>query len=184
MTSKRLGRGLDFLISSRDKEEQAGLIHLSIADIKSNRFQPRVHFDEQKIEELAQSIRTNGVIQPILVRKTGDSYELIAGERRIKASLRAGKRTIPAVLLDIPDDQLLDLALIENLQREDLDPIEEAQAFHRMVSHRGMSHEEIGEIVGKHRSHVSNSLRLLDLPEKIRDHVSRGTIEVNIVFNL
>lgn len=182
MAPKRLGRGLDFLISSPVQTEEAPeetarpVSEISIDQIRSNRFQPRKNFSKEAIEELSSSIRKNGVIQPIAVRKDGEEFELIAGERRLRACRNLGYETIPAVLVDVNESKLLELALVENLQREDLNPIEESHAFQIMVDRKGMTHEEIGKIIGKHRSYVSNAIRLLDLPDKIQDEVSRETI--------
>ena len=182
MAPKRLGRGLDFLISSptqTEEEPQAksgSSLDISINKIRSNRFQPRKSFSEEAILELASSIQKNGVIQPVVVRKAGENFELIAGERRLRACQKLGHETIPAIQVDISESKLLELALVENLQREDLNPLEESEAFQMMADVKGMTHEEIGKVIGKHRSYVSNSIRLLDLPDKVKKEVSRETI--------
>jgi len=176
MDSKRLGRGLDFLIPKTVDEKQNAVNSIPLRQIKRNRFQPRSDFNEEKINELALSIKENGVVQPILVRQDAGKFELIAGERRLKACKFLGLDSIPAIILEIRESQLLEFALVENLQRDDLNPIEEARAFQMFVQLQGLTHEEIAQKVGKHRTYVSNSLRLLDLPERIQESVSRGTI--------
>jgi len=133
--------------------------------------QPRRRFDEQKLEELAQSIRSNGVVQPLLVRRVGNRYQLIAGERRWRASQLAGIQKVPAVVKDIPDDKLLELALIENIQRQELNPIEEAQAYKRLMDSLGLTQEGVALRVGRDRSFITNHLRLLRLPEDIQQYV-------------
>jgi ParB family chromosome partitioning protein len=143
-----------------------------------NPFQPRIHFDETSLEELAQSIRTNGLIQPIIVRKAGTRYEIIAGERRWRASQRAGLLRVPIVVKDVPDEKLLEVALIENIQRENLNPIDEALAYRRLIDDFKMKQEELATAVGKDRSSVANYLRLLKLPEKVRNHVATGALSM------
>lgn len=176
MAEKRLGRGLDFLIPSSLETQADSVSQIQITQIKKNRFQPREVFDEDRHKELASSIKENGVIQPILVRQEGGQYELIAGERRLRACSSLGHETIPAIILNISDAQLLEFALVENIQREDLNPMEEARAFQMFVQFQGLTHEDIANRIGKHRTYVTNSLRLLDLPSRIQDEVSRGTI--------
>ena len=178
MQEKKLGRGLDYLlsISKEDLKEDTKIEHIKIKDIRKNRFQPRENFSESALQDLTISIKENGVLQPILVRKDGLYYELIAGERRLKASDAIGNETIPSIVLDIPDNKLLQLALIENLQREDLTAIEEARAYQALLRLDNLTHEELAEKIGKSRSTITNALRLLDLPHEIQDNVSRGTI--------
>ena len=146
-------------------------LEVDIDLLRPNKFQPRTHMDDGRIDELARSIRSNGVIQPIVVRKAEHGYEIVAGERRWRASQRAGLLKVPVVVRDIPDDRLLAAALIENIQREDLNPIEEAHAYRRLGDEFGLTQEQIAESVGKDRSSVANYVRLLRLPEEIRDHV-------------
>jgi ParB family chromosome partitioning protein len=176
MAERRLGRGLEYLIpSTRDKHKET-VEQIPLRLVRKNRFQPREMFDDAKIQELAQSIKENGVIQPILVRQEGSRFELIAGERRLKACEFLKLESIPAIILNVSETQLLEYALAENIQREDLNPIEEARAFDVFARFQGLTHEEIAQKLGKHRTYVTNSLRLLDLPEKIQAEVSRGTI--------
>jgi ParB family chromosome partitioning protein len=179
MAEKRpaLGRGLSALIP--DAAVPAVNEHSLDVDsdlIRPNRFQPRAAMDETKIDELARSIRANGIIQPIVVRRVDGGYEIVAGERRWRASQRAGLLRVPVVVRDIPDERLLALALIENIQREDLNPIDEAKAFQALIGRVGLTHDQVSERVGKQRSSITNSLRLLGLPVEVQEMVSRGTL--------
>lgn len=180
MAKKALGKGLDALISGKFEEEvmRDSIRFLKLEEIIPNRYQPRKSFDDEKIEELAQSIRENGIIQPVVVRGAGEKFELIIGERRFRASQRAGLQEIPAVVKDYSEDKLLELALIENLQREDLNPVEEAFAYRTMLEREKITQEELAKRIGKSRSYIANMIRLLELPDEIRDSVSRGTISV------
>jgi ParB family chromosome partitioning protein len=183
MADKRpaLGRGLSALIPDAPAapptpSERA--LEVDIDLLRPNKFQPRTHMDDGRIEELSRSIRSNGVIQPIVVRKAESGYEIVAGERRWRASQRAGLLKVPIVVRDIPDDRLLAAALIENIQRENLNPIEEAHAYRRLADEFGMTQEQIAESVGKDRSSIANYVRLLRLPAEIRDHVGAGTLSM------
>jgi ParB family chromosome partitioning protein len=174
MADKRpaLGRGLSALIPDAPAPQAAERgLDVDIDLLQPNKFQPRTQMDEGRIEELARSIRSNGVIQPIVVRKADNGYEIVAGERRWRASQRAGLLKVPVVVRDIPDERLLAAALIENIQREDLNPIEEAHAYRRLGDEFGLTQEQIAESVGKDRSSVANYVRLLRLPPEVRDHV-------------
>jgi len=144
--------------------------------IEPNPLQPRTVFAQDRLEELAQSIRANGVIQPLIVRRSGDRYELVAGERRWRASRMAGLAAVPVVVQDFADDRMLEVALIENIQREDLNPIEAAQAFDRLVREMGLSHEEIGRRTGKDRSSIANMIRLLRLPAEVQRLVAENRL--------
>ena len=171
---KALGRGLSALLPERPQapsaEEAAGaILRIPIDAISPNPLQPRHVFEPEKLAELAQSIRANGIIQPLIVRRRGpDHYELVAGERRWRAARMAGLDTVPALIQDLADERLLEITLVENIQREDLNPIELAQAFDRMARELQLSHEEIGRRTGKDRSTVTNMLRLLRLPEEVQ----------------
>ena len=147
-----------------------------LGDIEPNPYQPRHHMDEDGIEDLAKSIERHGVVQPILVRRAGDGYQIIAGERRWRAAKRAGLGTIPCIVDDVNDEGALELALIENLQRDDLTGIEAALGYRRLVEEFALTQEQVAEYVGKSRSSVANTLRLLDLPEAIRDSIGNGTV--------
>ena len=177
-----LGRGLDaiFLDNSIEEEETHGenkvsKIKLSMIDPKSD--QPRKYFDKEALEELASSIAENGLLQPILVREYGDSrYQIIAGERRFRASKLAGLSEIPAIVLDKDDRKVAEIALIENIQREDLNPVEEAMAFRALIKEYDLTQEELSEKVGKSRSAIANTMRLLDLPDEILTMVAAGEL--------
>ena len=155
----------------------AGLQELRISEIKASADQPRKHFPEAGIEELANSIKEQGVLQPIIVKKSGSGYELICGERRLKAAERAGLNLIPAIIKDIAEDKLLEWALVENIQREDLNAIEEAQAYLRLVEERGLSQEQVADRVGKNRATVANTIRLLRLPREVLDELAIGRLQ-------
>ncbi len=185
MSRKVLGRGLEALISASTASEAvegkqcpwAVAPELPIHAIEPNPFQPRTRFDEAALKELADSIRSTGVIQPILVRQHGvGEYQLVAGERRMRAAQLAGLTKIPAIIRDYDDRGMMELALIENIQREDLNPIDEAKAYQALVDKVGLTHDQLSERVGKQRSSISNSLRLLALPPEVKDMVSRGTL--------
>src|SRR5262245_44971022 len=169
MHRKVLGRGLDALIpgssSVATAEVNDGVRELPISMIGPNPFQPRVRFDDEAIRELASSIKSSGVLQPVLVRRFGgDGYQLVAGERRLRAARLAGLEKIPAVMREYDDQEMLEVALIENVQREDLNPIEEAKAYHLLVAQAKLTHDQISERVGKQRVSITNALRLLLLP--------------------
>lgn len=149
---------------------------ISIEKIQPNPDQPRTHFNESELEELSESIRENGVLQPLLVRKRGNKYEIIAGERRYQASKMAGLDTLPVIIKDVDDQKVLELALIENLQRSDLNPIEEAKGYKRLIKTSGMTQEALSRAVSKSRSTITNSLRLLDLPEPVQDLLFEGKL--------
>ncbi|MEP7027511.1 MAG: ParB/RepB/Spo0J family partition protein [Candidatus Eisenbacteria bacterium] len=149
---------------------------IALERIVPNPKQPRIEFDEDALGELAESIRSQGVLQPVLVRPAGDHYQLIAGERRFRASQRIGLATIPAIVRPISDDEILEVALIENLQREDLNAIEEALGYRRLVEELQYTHERLSERVGKNRTSITNALRLLALPATVQTMVSRGTL--------
>jgi ParB family chromosome partitioning protein len=149
---------------------------LDIEAIQPNPYQPRKIFDPEKIEELAVSLRSSGIIQPLVVRKGSDGYELIVGERRWRAAIKAGLKQVPVIIKDASDEQVLKLSLIENLQRENLNPIEEAEAYYRLIEDFKLLQEAVGEVVGKNRSTITNALRLLKLPEEIKKDLSLGKI--------
>ena len=170
-----LGRGLAALIPQRDEGGRPTL-ELPISDIVRNPYQPRQEFDEDSLDELAASIAEHGVLQPILVNETPDGYVLVAGERRLRASQRAGLERIPAVVRSVAVREQLALALVENLQRTDLSPLDEARAFRRMIVDFGLTQEEVAARVGRSRSGVANTVRLLDLPRPVQDALAAGTI--------
>lgn len=175
-----LGRGLDSLISNAvDSSSSDRLTTVAIADIQPGRYQARVQIDDEALQELADSIKAQGIIQPVIVRERGLSqYELIAGERRWRASQLAGLTEIPVVIKTISDETALAMGLIENLQRENLNPIEEAQGLKRLADEFGLTHETIAKAVGKSRSAISNTLRLLSLPEPVQDMLYQRRLEM------
>jgi len=168
-----LGRGLGALIPRAN----AGLREIAVDAIKPNPWQPRTIFDEQELEELAQSIREHGVLQPVLVSQQPDgSYQLITGERRWRAVKKAGMATLPAVVKEVTPQASLELALVENIQRRDLNPLEEAHAFRQLLDEHGLTQEQLGQRIGKSRVAITNTLRLLHLPEAVRDALASGSI--------
>lgn len=184
MTRKVLGRGLDALISGDTAAvatdglpPHAGTTELQVEAISPNPFQPRKRFDDTTLRELADSIKASGVLQPLLVRRTapGD-YQLVAGERRLRAAQIVGLKKVPVVVKEVDDRAMMELALVENIQREALDPIEEARAYQTLIEKVGLTHEKLSERVGKQRVTITNSIRLLSLPSEVMDMVSRGTL--------
>jgi ParB family transcriptional regulator, chromosome partitioning protein len=173
-----LGKGLSALIPDAPEPVRPGVLEVDVDRLAPNEHQPRLQMDETKLEELAASIKANGVIQPILVRRAGDRYHIIAGERRWRAAQRAGLHKVPVVVRDVSDGdkQLLELALIENLQREGLGPIDEALAYQRLATEFSLTQDQIAAAVGKDRSSVANFMRLLKLPEEVRGDLSSGAL--------
>jgi ParB family chromosome partitioning protein len=171
-----LGRGLDALIGKSESPEE-GVRTLPVASLRPNRLQPRARFDEAAIEELAQSIRAQGIVQPLVVTPQGEGWTIIAGERRWRAARKAGLETVPVVVREVTDDrELLELALVENLQRTDLNSVEEAEAYAALQEKFGLSQEEVAVRVGKARTTVTNALRLLRLPEEVRELLREGRL--------
>ena len=175
MKKKALGRGLEALIPDV-KQPDPATSEIDIDRISPNPSQPRLKFDDARLEELAASIRENGILQPVLVRPFGNGYQLIAGERRLSAAQRAGLLKVPAVVRDVPDDRILELALVENIQREPLNPMEEAQAYQRLIDLTNETQEQVSERLGKDRSTVANGLRLLKLPPAVKLLVADGKL--------
>lgn len=177
-TKRGLGRGLNALISTMEdtQNDKSGVLMLKINDVEPREGQPRKHFDDEKLTQLAESIKQHGIIQPIIVKKEDDMYKIIAGERRWRAAKIAGVKTIPAIEKNISSKEVMEIALIENLQREDLNPIEEAEAYDKLIKEYEMTQEALSNILGKSRPAITNSLRLLMLPEKIKKYVVSGDI--------
>jgi ParB family chromosome partitioning protein len=178
---KALGRGLKALIGEPEefaRYEPSSQNHIMIDDIEPNPFQPRENFDDQKLADLASSIKRNGVLQPIILRRIGDKYQIVAGERRWRAAQKAELMSIPAIVRDASDEDMLTLALIENLQRQDLNPIEEATAYQDLIERYDLTQDHLALYIGKDRSTIANTLRLLALPADIQAHVSRGTLSM------
>jgi ParB family chromosome partitioning protein len=189
MVKKRgLGKSLDALLAytgleprasiSTRFESQESFRSMHVDQIQCGKYQPRRDMDGEALEELASSIRTQGIIQPLIVRSVGDKYEIIAGERRWRAAQLAGLTEVPVIVRDIPDETAIAIALIENIQREDLNPIEESMAMQRLISELGMTHQQVAEAIGKSRASVTNLLRLLMLPEEIKYMLEHGQIEM------
>ena len=183
MDKKRaLGKGLAALIPEDaikrevERKDSAAIAYLKVSEIQPSRFQPREDFNEERLQELISSIKEKGFLQPILVHKTADGYELIAGERRLRAAKSLNMLEIPAIVKAVSDEDVLVLSIIENVQREELNPIEEAHAFYQLMQEFYFTQERLAQSVGKDRSTVANILRLLNLPKEIQDAVSRGTI--------
>jgi ParB family transcriptional regulator, chromosome partitioning protein len=187
--AKGLGMGLQALLgeaarpmASESAPDQGasrgGVREIDLARIKPNPNQPRMHFDEEALDELAESIRQRGVLQPILLRPDGEDYLIIAGERRWRAAQRARIHSIPAIVREIDDSTTAELALIENIQRQDLNPLEEAEGYRQLMQSHGHTQDDVGRIVHKSRSHVANLLRLLDLPEFVRESLLKGDISM------
>lgn len=173
-----LGRGLGLLVGEADAET-AGMradSTLPLDRIRPNKDQPRRTFDDVELAELADSIRQNGVLQPLLVRDRGNYYEIVAGERRYQAARAAGLDEVPVIIRDISDDDVFKLALIENLQRSDLSPLEEANGYRQLIKEKGLTQEELAKILSKSRSTITNTLRLLDLPEEVQELVETGRL--------
>ena len=176
MERKALGKGLAALIPEKKTVEKNEIIYVQSDQIKPNPFQPREEFVQEHIQELAQSIKEKGVIQPLLVRRKGDYYELIAGERRLRACNLLGLKEIPLIVKDIEDRDSLEYALIENVQRENLNPIEEAHAYQHLIDKFQVTQEKISEAIGKGRATIANTLRLLKLPHEIQEELKKGRI--------
>ena len=187
---KALGRGLEELFSSEPldiakvEEEiinntpKEQITEINLDELRSNPYQPRKNFDEESLQELASSIKTYGVFQPIIAKKSIKGYEIVAGERRVKASRLAGLKTIPAIIKDFTDEEMMELALLENLQRENLSALEEAEAYYKLKEKLNLTQEELAEKVGKSRSHITNMLGLLDLPAEIKDDIIKGDLSM------
>ena len=179
MAKGKLGRGLDFLLAKEEEvapAEDEMVLQLAVTDIHPNRHQPREDFNEEALEGLMDSIAVNGIIQPIVVRRDGEGYEIIAGERRWRAAKRLDFPRVPAIVKQVDDVQSLELALIENIQRQDLNPIEKAKAYRELINRFSLTQDQAAAKLGMNRSSVANMLRLLELPQDIQELVSRGTL--------
>lgn len=185
MKKKRLGRGLGSLIGNidevtrvDDEEKSDGLIELDIDRIHRGKYQPRKNFDQESLQELADSISSQGIVQPVVVRPEGDHFELVAGERRWRAAQLAGLQKVPAVIRELDARSAAAIALIENIQREDLNPLEQAQAFSRLIEEFDLTHQQVADSVGRSRAAVSNLLRLLDLADPVKQQVNKGLLDM------
>jgi ParB family chromosome partitioning protein len=173
-----LGRGLGALIPGSSPAERRGVINLGIEEIHPDKHQPRRHFDEAHIAELAESIKSKGLLLPLIVRRAHEGYVLVAGERRWRAAQKAGLRELPAMVREVSEKEAFELALIENIQREDLNPLEEAEAYKRLIDEHGLTQDELASRVHKERSTVANALRLLRLPDSIKQAIVAGQLSM------
>jgi len=178
MTRQALGKGLSALLKDREATAESELREIDIDLLEPNPFQPRQVFADSKLEELSQSIRTHGFVQPLIVRRQGSRYQIVAGERRWRAAQRLGLLRVPALVREVSNEKLLEVSLIENIQRENLNPIEEARAYHRLASEFGLTQEEIAQRTGKDRSSVANFLRLLKLPNEIQQMLQEDVLSM------
>lgn len=178
MERKALGKGISALIPNKEPEEikHQDVLYVKLEQIKPSPFQPREDFDLQSMEELTQSIKEKGVIQPVLVRRKGQDYELIAGERRLRAANLLNLKEIPAIIKDVEDRDSLEIALIENIQRQSLNPIEEAHAYQYLIDKFQVTQEKISQVLGKARVSITNTLRLLNLPQEIQEEMKKGRL--------
>ncbi len=177
MEGRALGKGLSALIPEKSAKEE-DVLHIKVSEIRNNSLQPRINYDEEKIAELIQSIKEKGVLQPILVRQKDQGYEIIAGERRLRAARALKLEKVPVIIKNVNDQEALVLALVENIQREELNPIEEAQAFSRLINEFSFTQDSVAQSVGKDRSTISNLVRLLKLPEDIQKSVFDGKLSM------
>ncbi len=188
---KALGRGLEELFNNEpmdyekieekiiEETDNDSIIEIPLSELRSNPYQPRKNFDEKALQELADSIKEHGVFQPIIAKKSIKGYEIIAGERRVKASMLAGKTTIPAIIRDFSDQDMMEIALLENLQRENLNALEESMAYKKLLDELNLTQEELSKRLGKSRSHITNMLGLLTLPEDVKDMIMDGKLSMS-----
>lgn len=188
--TKKLGKGLDAIFNEASqgadiqsminaiekKAPQLSQVMVALKDIRPNPYQPRKHFDEGKLNELAQSIQEYGIFQPILLKESIKGYEIVAGERRFRAAQIVGLKEVPAIIVEFTDQQMMEIALLENIQREDLNAIEEAQAYQSMMKKLKLTQEELAKRIGKSRAHIANTVRLLKMPKQLQDYVLDGTL--------
>jgi ParB family chromosome partitioning protein len=177
MVRRGLGKGLEALIPNiEEKKEKEGVIELNINDIEPNVGQPRKNFDDQKLLQLSESIKQHGIVQPLIVKKDGNVYKIVAGERRWRAARLAKLKTVPVIVKELSGKQTMEIALIENIQREDLNPIEEAEAYEKLINEYNMTQEEISKSVGKSRPAIANAIRLLSLQDRLKEMVINGSL--------
>lgn len=176
MVKKGLGKGLESIIPISNIKDRTYVMEVDIEQLTPNLYQPRQGFDQEKLEELKESIKAHGIIQPIIVRETAQGYEIVAGERRLKAARELGLKKIPVIIKQFNNLKTFEVALVENIQREDLNPIEQAFAFKRLVEEFNLTHQELAAITGKSRAFISNTLRLLNLDDWVRERVASGKI--------
>lgn len=175
---KGLGKGLHAFFPPTEAGEEEHIKDVSITELRPNPYQPRKVFDQKAIDELRESIQEHGILQPIVVRKSIKGYEIVLGERRFRAASEAGLKTIPVIVKDYSEQKMMEVALIENLQREDLNPVEEAQAYQKLIEHLKITQEELASRVGKSRPHIANHIRLLQLPKPVLELLSNGQLSM------
>lgn len=176
--AKGLGKGINALFPGESLASVETVENIHVKSIKPNPYQPRKIFDDEAIQELSASIKEHGILQPIIVRKKGTTYEIVAGERRFRAAKLAGLEELPAIVRNLTDEETMELAILENLQREDLTPIEEAEAYSQLIGNLKLTQEQLAFRLGKSRSHIANHIRLLALPEKVRGMLTEGTLSM------
>ncbi|WP_339252666.1 ParB/RepB/Spo0J family partition protein [Sporosarcina sp. FSL W8-0480] len=176
--AKGLGKGLNALFPDESLTKAESIENIRLKSIKVNPYQPRKIFDENAIQELSESIKEHGILQPIIVRKVGTMYEIVVGERRFRAAKIAGLKEIPAVVRQLTDEESMEMAILENLQREDLTPIEEAEAYQKLMDNLSLTQEQLAFRLGKSRPHIANHIRLLSLPEKVRNMITDGKLSM------
>ncbi|SFA49798.1 chromosome partitioning protein, ParB family [Anoxybacillus pushchinoensis] len=176
--AKGLGKGIHALFTNLEAEKGETVQDIDIQQLRPNPYQPRKTFNEQALEELKQSIVEHGIVQPLIVRQTIKGYEIVVGERRFRAAQLAGMKTVPAVVRELSDEQMMEIALLENLQREDLNPIEEATAYQLLITRCKLTQEELAKRLGKSRPHIANHLRLLSLPSDVQQMIEEGTLSM------
>ncbi|MEK5040630.1 ParB/RepB/Spo0J family partition protein [Sporosarcina sp. FSL K6-3457] len=176
--AKGLGKGLNALFPGESLTRAESVEHIHVKSIKTNPYQPRKTFDEAAIQELSASIKEHGILQPIILRRTGTTYEIVVGERRFRAAQMAGLEEVPAIIRVLTDEETMEWAILENLQREDLTPIEEAEAYHSLMDNLSLTQEQLAFRLGKSRPHIANHVRLLSLPEKIRNYISESKLSM------
>ena len=176
MEKRGLGKGLGALFLSAETDNDSGVRELRINEVEPNSEQPRKHFNDEKLEQLAESIKIHGIVQPLIVKRDANTYKIVVGERRWRAARLAGLSTVPVIIKELSSKQVMEIALIENIQREDLNPIEEAEAFEKLISEFEMTQDDVAKTVGKSRPAISNAIRLLTLQEKLKNYVINGEI--------
>lgn len=176
--AKGLGKGISALFPEVEKMEKASIQEVAITECRPNPYQPRKTFDVDAIEELKESIIQHGILQPLVLRQSIKGYEIVVGERRFRAAKEAGLETVPAIVKELTDEKMMELALLENLQREDLTPIEEAEAYHNLMNELHITQEELSKRIGKSRSHIANMVRLLSLPENVVAYINSGELSM------
>ncbi|ENH95975.1 stage 0 sporulation protein J [Gracilibacillus halophilus YIM-C55.5] len=176
--AKGLGKGINAFFPELEENDETAIEEVEVKDCRPNPYQPRQMFEADAIEELKESIEQHGILQPLIVRKSIRGYEIVIGERRYRAAKEAGLDTIPVIVKELSDDEMMELALLENIQREDLTPIEEAQAYNRLIHELGVTQDQLSKRLGKSRSHIANLVRLLTLPEKVIAQINHGAISM------